>query len=106
VGDVAEGLVPDEIALAIIVAIGVVLLLWLFILPALIFVLDLLVLLIIASAGIAVRVLFRRPWDVVAQTDGPPAERAELPVAGWKESGAYVDEVAYRIESTGSPYLR
>jgi hypothetical protein len=106
-GDAVEGALHlEEIGLAILAAIGAALLLWFFVLPALIFVLDLALILLLAAFGIATRVLFRRPWDVVAKTDGPPAERVELPVVGWRASGEYIDEVAYRIESSGSPFLR
>jgi hypothetical protein len=106
-GDAVEGALHlEEIGLAILAVLGVALLLWFFVLPALIFVLDLALILLLAAFGIATRVLFRRPWDVVAKTDGPPAERVELPVVGWRASGDYIDEVAYRIESSGSPFLR
>jgi hypothetical protein len=60
-------------------------------------------LLFTAAIGVAIRVLFRRPWDVVAETDGPPSERIEIPVVGFRASGAKVNEVAYDIEHTGSP---
>ena len=96
----------EEIGLAILAVVALVLFVWFFVLPALIFVLDLALIVVIAVIGIASRVLFRRPWDVVASTNGPPAERVELPVVGWKASGEYIEEVAYRIESTGSPFLR
>jgi hypothetical protein len=107
--DLGSGCLDLDSISAILVGLAIVLvlvLIWLFVLPALIFVADLALIVVIAAAGVAARVLFRRPWDVVAQTAGPPAERLELPVVGWRASGEYVDEVAYRIESTGSPLPR
>jgi hypothetical protein len=87
----------------IIGAIALVVFFVVFVIPALVFVFDVLFVLAVAAIGVALRVLFRRPWDVVARTDGPPEERVDLPVVGWRASGKYVDEVAWRIETTGSP---
>src|SRR5262249_21352602 len=89
--------------LVVAAVVAVLLALWFFIIPALIFLADLLVLLIIAAIGVAIWVLFRRPWNVVAATDGPPAERVMTPVVGFRASGAKVAELAYRIEREGSP---
>src|SRR5262245_9837801 len=106
-GDTAEAVFTlEEIGLAIVAVVGAALFLWFFVLPALVFVFDLVLIVVIAVIGIVGRLLFRRPWDVVATTNGPPVERVELPVVGWRASGEYIDEVAYRIESTGSPFLR
>jgi hypothetical protein len=100
----ADALAHSPIAFAVVVlAIPLVLGLWFFVLPAVVLLVDVLFLVFVAAIGAAIRVLFRRPWDVVAQTVGPPAERVDLPVVGWRASGEYVDEVAWRIEQTGSP---
>ena len=58
---------------------------------------------IVAAVGIALRVLFRRPWKVVAETDGPPAERCEFPVVGFRGSGKAVHEIEVRIQERGHP---
>jgi hypothetical protein len=87
-------------------AVGVVValfLLWFFIIPALIFIGDLLFLVFVAAVGIALRVLFKRPWKVVAETDGPPAERCEFPVVGFRASGKAVHEIEVRIQERGHP---
>jgi hypothetical protein len=107
--DLAGGLfeVGDLDAVAIAVAVVAALLLaWFFVLPALIFLVDLLYLLLVAAIGIALRVLFRRPWNVVAETDGPPAERMVLPVVGFRASGAKVAELGSTIERGGEPLAR
>ncbi len=99
VGDLGE--IP--VLVAVVAVIGALVLAWFFLLPALVFVADLLYIVLTAAIGVAIRVLFRRPWDVVAETDGPPPERIEIPVVGWRASAALVNEVAYDIERTGSP---
>lgn len=44
-------------------------------------------------------VLFLRPWRVTAETGGPPAERLEWRVKGWRRSRRAVDEVARELSS-------
>jgi len=80
------------------IVIGVLLavvLAWVFVFPVLFFLLDLLVLVVIAVVAFALRVLFRRPW-IVQATSGD--ETLTWPVVGWRASQQRVDEVAARIQ--------
>jgi hypothetical protein len=53
--------------------------------------LELIILLALFMAGIVGRVVFRRPWHVLARTDGV---RYRWPVRGWRASGERVQAVA------------
>jgi hypothetical protein len=92
------GCVPDEIPVlgAIVAVVLIVLLLWFIVLPLAVFVLDLLFLLLVAAAAIAMRVLFRRPWIVEAATDG---EARHWPVVGFRSSKAMVGEVSWALQN-------
>jgi hypothetical protein len=59
-------------------------------------VLDLLFLLLIAAAAVAMRVLFRRPWIVEAATDG---DTRHWPVVGFRSSKAMVGEVSWALQN-------
>ena len=59
--------------------------------PVIALTLELLILLALLLVGIAGRVVFRRPWHVLAQTEGA---RYRWPVRGWRASGERVDAVA------------
>jgi hypothetical protein len=102
------GCMPDELGLLMaIVAIAVVaLLLWFLVLPALIFLADLLFLLIVAALAVAGRVLFRRPWTIVAESEQSPAARIEIPVVGWRASNTKLSEIVHDIRTTGTPTPR
>jgi hypothetical protein len=87
---------------AVAVAIGVVavalVLAWFFVFPVLILVVDLLLFVIIAIGGVAVRVLFRRPFKVEARAVDPPPETHTFGVVGIRASGQAVDTVADAIQ--------
>jgi hypothetical protein len=104
--EAADGCLDLEGLLYLLVIVVALFLIWFFVLPALLFAFDLLFLLLSAAVGIAFRILFRRPWHVVAETPGPPPERVDIPVVGYRASGAKVDEVAWRIGATGTPLGR
>ena len=87
------------ILIAIIVILG-----WMFLVPAMILLVDLLFILVVAGLGVATRVLFRRPWKVVVESDDVPAQRFEVPVVGYRAAGAKVDEIVYQIQETGTPF--
>jgi hypothetical protein len=55
----------------------------------------------VALAVVAVA-LYLRGWRVTAETSGPPAERVEWRVKGWRKSKRAVDEVAREL-SAGVP---
>jgi hypothetical protein len=60
--------------------------------PVIALTLELIILLTLLLAGIVGRVLFRRPWHVLARTDG--GARYRWPVHGWRASGERVHAVA------------
>ena len=80
--------------------IALVVLLTTVVIPLIALTLELLLVLIFFLAGIAGRVLFRRPWTVRARTEG----RAELrrQVVGFGESGRVRDALADALRA-GSP---
>ena len=78
---------------ALVLAIALVVLLAIFILvflPLLLFLAELAVL-------VPAVLLVFRPWRVIASTPGPPPERLEWRVRGWRGSRAAVDEVAREL---------
>ncbi len=75
---------PTALVVAIIVFL-VLLIGWAFLIPALFFLFDLLILLVITLIGGAVRVLFRRPWKIEARTGG--ADRRAAQPGVWSACG-------------------
>lgn len=73
-----------------------------FIVPALIFLLELLLVVAFVGLGVAGRVLFGRPWTVEAQRSGSD-EALEWKVRGWRASDAKVGEVADQLEAGLTP---
>lgn len=72
----------------------------LFVIPALVFAVELLLVVLAIGLGALVRVLFRRPWTVEARVAGTHEGR-EWKVVGWRASGELVATLAERIRSTG-----
>jgi len=105
-GDLAEGCVDLEAFLFAVIAIVVAVLLWYTVLPALLLGFEVLVTLLFAAGAVLGHEVLRRPWKVTATTEGPPPERVEIPVVGWRASGAHVQQVAWRIAETGDPLPR
>jgi hypothetical protein len=77
----------------------------LLIIPLLIFVLDALLIAVITTLLLAIRSAFRRPWLIVAETSGPPAEERKWGLVGWRASSRAVDEIADSIEAGRRPSL-
>lgn len=103
VGDLPDpGCAPDlaEGILAFVVIVALVLFLIFIGLPLLIALGELLLVLVLALAGIVGRVLFRRPWIVDAVS--PTGEHRAWPVVGWGASAAARRFVADRITATGT----
>lgn len=71
-----------------------------FVIPALIFALELLLVLAAIGLGVFGRVLFRRPWTVEARVEGTRQGR-EWKVVGWRASGDLIDSVAERLRVSG-----
>jgi hypothetical protein len=96
------GLAGESPVLAVLAVVALVLVvvgLGFFVLvPLLLAIVDVLVLLALLAAGGLARTAFRRPWEVEATTDGPPAEARSWRVRGWGESGRAVGQVARRLE--------
>jgi hypothetical protein len=80
------------IALVVVV---VLFLAWLVILPVAILLLDIAFLMLIAVAGIATRMLFKRPWIIEATTSG---EHHRCAIVGWRASQRAVDQIARALE--------
>ena len=76
------------------VVVGVILLLTIA-LPIVIFAVEVVILAVLAAAGLVGRVILRRPWTVVARSDR--GEVRQWRVKGWGEARAAVDDVAREI---------
>ena len=81
--------------LVIVAVLIVVALLWFLVFPVLFFLVDLLLLVLVAAGAIALRVLFRRPWIVQAVSSD---EVLTWAVVGWRKSNERVDAVAARLQ--------
>jgi hypothetical protein len=92
--DLAEGV------LVVIAAVALILLLVFIGIPFLIALGELVVILLLAIAGVVGRVLFRRPWIVDAVD--PAGAHHQWPVVGWRASAAARRFIAARIAATGS----
>lgn len=92
-----DGLIWVMLALAAIAAIVFI------VLPLLIFILDVVVVLALAAGGIAMRILFHRPWKVVARTDADIGEAHAWAVVGTRASARVVDDLASRLLQGDSP---
>jgi hypothetical protein len=94
----------DDILVGIAVIIGIIvvgLLFWWLLLPLLLLILDVVAVVVLLVAGIAGRVLFRRPWTVQA-SGGPAAARVAARVVGWRAALRVRDEMADRLRA-GDP---
>jgi hypothetical protein len=101
VGEFAELIPPIAIAIGII---GLALVAWFVVLPALVLLFDVLFLVVTAAAGVIARVLFKRPWDVVAECEGDLSAPVEIPVVGFRNAGDKVAELAFDIETGREPF--
>lgn len=96
------GCAPD-VAEGVVVFIGLVLLVLFLIfigIPLLVALGELVLILLLAVAGVIGRVLFRRPWTVDAAS--PQGDRHTWSVVGWKASATARSFVATRIIETGA----
>lgn len=97
--------VVDEFPAAmLVVAIIVALLLaWFFVFPVLVLLLDIVFLVMVSAAAVAGRVLFRRPWRIVATPAAPGAGPLVFHVRGLRASKAAVADIAAQLEAGLSP---
>lgn len=83
---------------ALLLVLGVVLLLIFVVVPLLALAVQVIVLLLALIVGVLLRVLFRRPWTVVARRTGVKgAGEHAWQVKGWRGSGDVVDAAAERL---------
>ncbi|MCW2621270.1 MAG: hypothetical protein JWL64_872 [Frankiales bacterium] len=92
--DFLDDPVTALLALAGLVVVGVLAVL--FVLPALIFVFELLFVLIVVGLGVLTRVLFRRPWTVEARRQGTVVRQQAV---GWRRSSAALAELAAAVSA-------
>jgi hypothetical protein len=72
----------------------------LFVVPAVVFVVELLLVAVAIALGAVGRIVLRRPWTVEARVRGTNEGR-EWKVVGWRASGRLVERMADRIRATG-----
>ena len=84
---------------AIVAAIVLVAVVW----PIVALALEVVILLILFLGGLAGRLVFRRPWRIVARTKGEPREVRAWHVVGWRASAEVVDEVARSLAAGQRP---
>jgi hypothetical protein len=94
VGD-ADGLLGAIVAVVVIVILAAFVAFYL--LPLAILLVEVLIFVVLAAAGIAGRLLLRRPWTLEAEAlDGGP--KMMWSVAGWRDSRDALDEIATAVE--------
>jgi hypothetical protein len=91
-----EGSIGGFIGMLIVIAlitIGVALLL-----PAVVLLVELILVVVLVGAGVLVRVLFRRPWLIDAEVQGPEGQdRLTWAVVGYRRSSEAVEEIADQL---------
>ncbi|HET9677393.1 MAG TPA: hypothetical protein VFP21_07820 [Solirubrobacterales bacterium] len=86
------------------IALGIaVLLVILILLPLLGVALELIALLFLVFSGVVARVVFHRPWIILAEKLGDPEERVAFAVKGWRDSSQALRELRTAIAATGPP---
>jgi len=93
----------DEVAVILIILIAFVaaaLLFWFLLLPLLLLVVDLLAVVVLCVLAALARVLFRRPWQVEAESG---TRTFVLDVVGWRAALRTRDEIAERLRSGYPP---
>lgn len=68
-------------------------------LPFLLALVDLVVVLLLAVLGVLGRVFLRRPWTVEARPALGRGPGREWRVAGWRDSGRFINDVAVRLSA-------
>jgi len=71
--------------------------------PLLALAVELIALVFIALAGLIGRLLFRRPWRIVATTAGPPEDELAWDVPGWRASREAIEIVETALRAGTEP---
>jgi hypothetical protein len=99
----AAGCLGDAIGEALeaffvaILAIVAIVLFVVFVVPVLIALIEVVLLLLLVLAGVAARVVLRRPWIVDARVRGDVGVPLSWKVVGWRRSGEVIQEVATQL---------
>jgi hypothetical protein len=72
-------------------------------LPVVIFAVELVILAVLAAAGLVGRVILRRPWTIIARSDR--GEVRQWRVKGWGDARAAVDDVARALGAGIEPSI-
>lgn len=100
-GDALPAVAAAALAIALVIAVGTFA--WIVLFPVLFFLAELLLILLIAAGGVAIRVLFRRPWKIEARTVEPPQVSHTWGVIGMRASADAVETVAYALSRGTAP---
>jgi hypothetical protein len=92
--DAGAGIV---IGLGLVVLVGFVLVV---VFPIVAVTIELVLLLVLFVAGLVGRIVFKRPWHVIARSDD---RELRFPVKGWRESGERVEDVADALAAGREP---
>jgi hypothetical protein len=97
--------VPDADSSGVVYGAYVAVIVILLLLPLILFGVELIVVGWLLAAAFAARVVFRRPWVIVAKARTPAAgDRAlEWRVAGWRASGELIDRVVADLADGREP---
>ncbi|MGN6587104.1 MAG: hypothetical protein ACTHKT_06460 [Solirubrobacterales bacterium] len=86
------------------IALGIAIFFVIFVLlPLLGVALELIFLLFLVFSGVVARVVFRRPWIVLAEKLGDPEEQVAFAVKGWRDSSTALRELRTALAATGPP---
>ena len=92
-------------AIAAIVALVVAgLLFWWIVLPALLLVLDVIIVAVLTVAGLLARVLLHRPWTV--EVNSQDGRRFTRQVVGWRNAQAAISDASAELRNGASPVLQ
>lgn len=92
------------IAIAVAV-VGLIVLSVFFVFPAVIFAIEVLILVLLVGGGVVARFVLRRPWTIEAGpvTPSPATGHRSWQVVGWKASGQLLDRISQDITSGVDP---
>ncbi len=94
--DQAEVILAAIVALVVIVFVAI---------PLLLFGLELLIVGLVLTAGALGHLLLGRPWVIQAWTADPNGASYEWQIAGWRRSGAAIDQIATALVAGENPNL-